>query len=181
MPTSNVPTLPTRSPLRLLMADPTGRTRLDGGWWPQSRDLTVELADLVDHFPPEVGRVSRALVSPPDWDEPPDRVPVASGHVVVKAFPHDDRHVVDLTLTDHRLLRLLVVPADLSAGQGEEALLGGGHAGQRPHSATSILETLPRIRGRRPQRPVERRGRLVVGPNIPIAPSFRDREIARSR
>jgi hypothetical protein len=36
----------------------------------RSRDLAVELADLVDHFPPQFGRIVRALFSPPvpeDW------------------------------------------------------------------------------------------------------------------
>ena len=153
------------------MADPTGGTRLDGGWWPQSRDLTVELADLVDHFPPEVGRVSRALVSPPDWDEPPDRIRAATGHVVVGSFSDDDTHVVDLTLTDHRLLRLLVVPADLSAGQGEEALLAAATPGNA-HSAASILETVHESEDVDPHDQWNDEGGSWWGPH-PVAPSFR--------
>jgi uncharacterized protein DUF5994 len=33
---------------------------LQGGWWPQSRDLAVQLADHVGHLPPEWGRIVRA-------------------------------------------------------------------------------------------------------------------------
>ena len=40
-----------RLPLRLRMTEHTGKHPLDGGWWPQSRDLTTELGDLVDNFP----------------------------------------------------------------------------------------------------------------------------------
>ena len=57
-----------RVPLRLRMVEHVGRDQLDGGWWPQSRDLAVELADLVEHLPPQYGRVVRAVYSPPDWD-----------------------------------------------------------------------------------------------------------------
>ena len=48
------------------MGDHPGRDHLDGGWWPQSRDLAVELADLVDHFPQAHGRIQRAVYSPPE-------------------------------------------------------------------------------------------------------------------
>ena len=39
------------SDLRLTMGAAAGKDRLDGGWWPHSRDLSTELADLVDSFP----------------------------------------------------------------------------------------------------------------------------------
>lgn len=44
-----------RGPLRLNMAEDPGRNRLDGAWWPQTRDLEVELADLVDNWFPDEG------------------------------------------------------------------------------------------------------------------------------
>jgi hypothetical protein len=50
-----------RGALRLRMSEHPGTDSLDGGWWPQSRDLAVELADLVDHFPTRYGRMVRAL------------------------------------------------------------------------------------------------------------------------
>src|SRR5690349_3595217 len=70
MSTSNGPILvsaidtPSRGPLRLRMTEHPGRSYLDGGWWPQSRDLSRELADLVDHFPGAFGRIVRAVISP---------------------------------------------------------------------------------------------------------------------
>ena len=48
---------PTRGPLRLALAETAGSNRLDGAWWPWSRDLAVEPPDLVDHFPSQSGRV----------------------------------------------------------------------------------------------------------------------------
>lgn len=123
------------------MAARPGRGTLDGGWWPQSRDLAVEMADLVDHFPPERGRVMRVVFSPPDWDAGPRRIKVASGYLKVGSFPRDDTHVALLTTSDGRVLRLLVVPPGLSAAQGSEALLAAATA-EYAHTATCLINTV---------------------------------------
>lgn len=123
------------------MGPTMGADRLDGGWWPQSRDLAVELADLVDHFPPECGRVVRALFSPPDWDPAPRRVPVASGYVKVGSFPRDDTHVIVLKTSDRTVLHVLVVPPAFSADQGAEALLAAATPGNT-HAAGDLLSVV---------------------------------------
>ena len=135
------PSTPTRGPLRLRLSDRPGLDTLDGGWWPQSRDLAVELADLVDHFPAPLGRVQHAVYSPPDWDSAPRRVKVRDGHVELDAVPQDDTHVVLLRTSQRTTLRLLVVPPDFSDGQGAEALLAAATTGYA-HSAGSLLETV---------------------------------------
>lgn len=132
-----------REPLRLHLTDEPGRDALDGGWWPRSRDLARELADLVDHFPDDYGRVQRALYSRPDWDDHPRRVAIARGHLKVGSFPRDDTHLVLLTTntSDRRVLRLLVVPPELSPDQGEEAMLAAASRGNA-HSAVELLATV---------------------------------------
>lgn len=45
LPFPSIP--PPREPLRLRLSGSPGMARLDGGWWPQSRDLERELADRV--------------------------------------------------------------------------------------------------------------------------------------
>ena len=142
MSTSIVPTQPsTRSFLRLRLATQPGQDRLDGGWWPQSRDLSVELADLVDNFPMGSGRIQRAVVSPPDWDPSPRRIPVARGFVKVGSFPRDDTNVILLKMSDYRILRILVVPSGFTESEAEEALLAASTSGNA-HSAGSLLETV---------------------------------------
>lgn len=111
-----------RVPLRLTLSDHPGDQAVDGGWWPQSRDLSVELADLVTHFPDAAGRIVRALYSPPDWDSSPRRVPVPGGSVKVGSFPRDDTHVIVLRTADRTVLRLLVVPSTSSETAGAAAL-----------------------------------------------------------
>ena len=127
------------------MGETPGSHPLDGGWWPQSRDLTAELGDLVDHFPANQGRIVRVLFSAPDWDDAPKRVPTARGYVKVGFDPHDDTHVVVLTTSERQELCLLVVPPDLSRTKGEEALL----AAVTPGYATSPGALLATV-GERP-------------------------------
>ena len=118
-----------------------GKHHLDGGWWPQSRDLPVELADLIGHLPTQHGRVARALFSPPDWEPAPRRIPVAGRYVKVGSFPRDDTHLMLLKMADGSTLRLLVVPPDFSEDQGDEALLAASSRGNA-HSALDLLETV---------------------------------------
>lgn len=178
MPTSDTPTTWSsgshtlrHARLRLRMSEQSGRDRLDGGWWPQSRDLPVELANLVDNFPARFGRISRVLVSPPDWDSFPRRIRVRGRYLKVGAFPRDDTHVILLTIADRSLLRVLVVPPDYSTAQGEEALLAAATAGNA-HSATDLLEEVTQHPDVDPMDHWSDDGESWWHPD-PVAPSFR--------
>lgn len=132
-----------REDTRLCLARHPGRDVLDGGWWPRSRDLAVELASLVQHVGADGTGIVRALVSPPDWDSTPTRIRVADRWLGVGSLPCDDTHVVLLSTasTARDGLRLLVVPPELTPGQGEEALLAAASRGNA-HSATDLLRTV---------------------------------------
>ena len=172
MTTSSNPIPPTRRlPLRLRIAAHTGRGQLDGGWWPQSRDLAVELADLVDHFPPEQSRIVRTVFSPPDWDPAPRRIPVARGYVKVGSFPHDDTHLVLLKTADHAVLRVLVVPPGMSPDQGDEALLAAATPGYA-HTAACLLDTVSEHPDVDPEDHWSDDGGAWLGPH-PAVPSSR--------
>lgn len=97
-----------RVALRLHLSEPTEGSTADGWWWPQSRDLAIELADLVDHFPKQLGDVHRVVFSRPDWDTAPHRVRVARGLVKVGSYPRDDSHQVWLSMSTEQLIRLSV-------------------------------------------------------------------------
>ncbi len=153
------------------MAQHPGHDHLDGGWWPQSRDLAVELADLVDHFPPELGRIVRAVYSPPDWDPAPRRIATASGDVEVGSFPRDDSHLVHLKTSEREVLRVLVIPVGLSADQGEEALLAAATRGNA-EPAASLLATVTEFPDVDPWDHWNDDGGSWWDPDLP-APSFR--------
>ena len=135
------PTQLSADTLRLRLVDEPGHDRLDGGWWPRSRDLATEFAQLVDDFPPERGRIMRAVYSPPDWDEAPRRVAVRGRNVKVGHFPRDDTNVIFLTTFDRVTLCVLVVPPSFSEAQGEEALLAASTRGNT-HLAGELLATV---------------------------------------
>ncbi|WP_141800324.1 DUF5994 family protein [Nocardioides sp. SLBN-35] len=142
MPTSNgadLPFQPGRGSLRLRLVEHPGRNRVDGGWWPRSRDLALELADLVDHFPLRFGKVGKVSASRPDWVATPTRVAVADGYVKVGWLPQADSHVVRLKTADRAVLYLLVVPPDFTDAQGAEALLAAS-TNRNKHCARDILD-----------------------------------------
>jgi Family of unknown function (DUF5994) len=171
MTTSNEPILLHRLPLRLRMGDAPADGGLQGGWWPQSRDLALELADLVDHFPPDLGRIVRAVVSPADWDPSPGRIPVAHGLVKVASLPRDDTHLVLLHTADHAVLRVLVVPPGMTPDQGDEALLAAATPGYA-HTAESLLDTVSEHPDVDPEDHWNDDGGAWSRPR-PVAPSFR--------
>lgn len=113
-------------PLRLaLHASPN---HLDGAWWPRSRVLATEAAQLVDQFPGSVGRINRLLFSRPDWDDGATngqglrRIQAGRGPVKVGSFPSDDTHLIVLSMANGRRLRLLVVPSDTDQAEGERRM-----------------------------------------------------------
>ncbi len=115
------PPLNQRVPLRISLDHSFQSGPLDGAWWPQSRDLEREAADLVDHFPHLVGRIERLLFSRPDWDSlkgAPSvrRIQAARGAVKVGSFPDDDTHVMIVKMSSGHRLRLLVIPCDTDPG-----------------------------------------------------------------
>lgn len=127
-PARPVPTATTeRLPLRLRLDHDRQSGLLDGAWWPQSRDLQVEAADLVDRFPQDVGRVGRLLFSRPDWDAvagapAPHRIHSRRGWVKVGSFPSDDTRVMVVAMQSGQRLRLLVVPSDTDPAVAEEIM-----------------------------------------------------------
>ena len=129
------------SGLRLAMGAGVGRDKLDGGWWPRSRELAIEFADLVDNFPAQYGRIVRATYSPPDWDDAPRRVAVRGRFVKVGNFPRDDTHVIIVTTSDRVAYCLLVIPPAFDESQGSEALLAASTRGNR-HSAKELLSVV---------------------------------------
>jgi hypothetical protein len=170
--TESIPELPTRPdganrrvPLRLRLTDPSVRGPLDGSWWPQSRDLTVELRDLIDHFPIGRGAVQRVVYSRPDWDSGLRRLRVGHGQVKVGSYPKDDTHQVWLSMSTRELIRLSVqAPEDGTTppnpgaaashepprkvadapepdGEAAERWTDDGGSGWRPHRAAPSYRT----------------------------------------
>lgn len=133
------PTQPTREPLRLQLGDGSSLGAPDGAWWPRSRNLQDEAADLVDHFPQSAGHIYRLLFSRPDWDDPTlengggvRRITAARGRVKCGSFPGDDTHRMVLTMSSGRRLSLVVIPWDAESSDGERVLAAAGQIDATP-------------------------------------------------
>lgn len=123
---------------RLALAEAFYAGPLDGAWWPRSRDLQREAPILVDGFPADRGRVSRLLVSPPDWDRTGSHVLARRGQVNIGRFPGDDVHVIVLSLGGGTRLRLLVIDPATAPGTAATLLREASAPGNR-RDATALL------------------------------------------
>jgi hypothetical protein len=85
---------------------------VDGGWWPRSRDLVVELPSLTRVLAVRLGRVTRVAFPFVAWDIPPRQSAVDGGMVRLEGFRHQDEYVVHVSGPDRRRISLLVIPPD---------------------------------------------------------------------
>jgi len=97
----------------------------DGVWWPQSRDLRVEVADLVDNFPDPAAGITRVLLARSDWVNASDGRPVRQvrsrhGEVNVGFLARGGARTTVLLLGTGQRLRLRVI-----ASSADPRLAGG--------------------------------------------------------
>jgi hypothetical protein len=139
-----------RVPLRIRLRDSFSGGHTEGVWWPQSRDLHVEEADLVDHFPDQAGHVDRLLFSRPDWDSPVvngrgvRRIHARGGPVRVGSFPSDDTQLMILLMASGRRVSLKVIGSatdPLDAVQQLRALEDGDSSGDTIEAAHDRWDT----------------------------------------
>lgn len=124
---------------RLTLCSDLSRGRLDGAWWPRSRDLGAELVELVGAVPEALGRIVGAAYSGSDWDRAPRRVEVGGSSIEVSALSDADSHLLILTSAT-RNLTLLVVPPDTGGERAKEAML----VAASPENQTSARDILVR-------------------------------------
>jgi Family of unknown function (DUF5994) len=163
----------TRVPLRLLMSTNLRRGELDGAWWPQSRDLAVELADLADHFPHTTGKIDHVAYWAPDWVRAPCHVEVASGAIKTDQSPDDDTHAIRLLMSTRETLHVMVVPAATAPERARHAMTVAASPTNLT-SAQMILEHFEEWPGEEREAHWTDAGDAWWDPN-PVAPSSRDR------
>lgn len=144
-PRASISSPATRVPLRLQLQDRGSTGQVDGVWWPQSRDLQVEAADLVDHFPDRVGHIDRLLFSRPDWDNPVvdgrgvRRIRARRGPVKVGSFPSDDTRLMIVLLSTGGRVSLTVMPSSTDPDDADRefrarAEIGTSHPPEAHHA-----------------------------------------------
>ena len=101
---------------------------VDGGWWPRSRDLAVELPGLLAVLAVRLGRIERVSYHLGDWDPPPARLSVEGGVVRLGGYRAQHADTVDVLAARQRVT-LLVVPPETSVQAAHDALMTAGHRG----------------------------------------------------
>ncbi|MET8136381.1 DUF5994 family protein [Streptomyces sp. NPDC005251] len=94
--------------------------RIDGAWWPRSRDLLGELPLLIGTLPRLWGQITAVTVNTAMWPMSPGRMLVAN-HVVLlrrSTGPHG-RHTISLLSQGRGRRELLVVPPEVDAADAE--------------------------------------------------------------
>jgi hypothetical protein len=141
-----------RTGLRLRLkpkAAPTGY--VDGGWWPRSRDLSVELPTLVHVLGVRLGRVTRVAFALDAWPATPRRITVDGGTVRLEGFRSQDKNVIHVSGSDRQRLSLLVVAPETATVVAHDAMMTAaarGNADRPGHLLTAgdVLASVPRPR-----------------------------------
>lgn len=119
-------------------------TILDGGWWPRSTDLAVELPALVASLLGRRGAVTHALLNAADWDLPhPRRLAAAGGAVRLGWFTAQPAGLITLICEfGKERIDLLVVPPATGSGAAETAMAAAADADNRRRTP-ALLADLP--------------------------------------
>ncbi|MFI5984547.1 DUF5994 family protein [Streptomyces sp. NPDC051555] len=102
------------APARLSLTPKTALVgRLDGAWWPRSRDLETELPALVAALAEPWGRITRVTVNPTRWPVIPHTIPVTGQQTLhVGWFTEQDPDKLILLSYTVGRWDLLVVPPE---------------------------------------------------------------------
>jgi hypothetical protein len=111
-------------PARLRLDRRLGRRgAVDGGWWPRSRDASVELPALVTALDASLGAITRRVSIHVDtWDNIPRQLRVDGRTVRVSWFRSMDAHGLTVATDRGDPIELLVIPADTAHGPAGMAM-----------------------------------------------------------
>lgn len=125
--------------LRLRLAANTPLTGyVDGGWWPRSLDLSVELPVLVAGLAPRLGAATMITFAPEAWQAAPSRLTIAGRGVPLAGSREQDPYTVHVSGSDGRQLTLLVIPPEASANLAHRAMMTASRS-DNPDRPVAIL------------------------------------------
>ena len=135
---TSAPTIQTNAAVVAAAEDPRRALRLrlkpkaaakgfvDGGWWPRSRDLAVELPGLLAVLAVRLGRIERVSYDHLGaWDPTPTTLSSEGGVVRLDGNRAQHADTVDV-LGARQRVTLLVVPPETSSQAAHEALMSAG-------------------------------------------------------
>ncbi|QMU77208.1 hypothetical protein GXW83_17335 [Streptacidiphilus sp. PB12-B1b] len=129
--TTPPPAVELAPPLRLsLTPSSKERCRLDGVWWPHSRDLQVELPSLLAEADHRWGRITHATVNRHLWPSIPYEVRTGT-HAVRLGWYDAEQDPYEITLLSYNINRwdLLVLPPETEPGEARRIMASASLAG----------------------------------------------------
>lgn len=116
--------------------------RLDGAWWPRTRDIETELPALISALTEHLGPITRVCVDASAWNGLPTRLVIDDRIVHLDSDPvGDDTVLVTRGHNDH--FALLVVPPDTTADAARDAMARAVRADNITQAAQILVATTP--------------------------------------
>lgn len=115
------PSPPASLRLRLKPGAPS-TAYVDGGWWPQSKNLPTELPALLSSLAPLIGHIALVGYHLDAWDSAPENVDIGGDDVLLQGFTAHDPHSVVIIATSGQRLTLLVISPDSEDREAQQAL-----------------------------------------------------------
>jgi len=124
--------------------EPSRETVLDGGWWPHSTDVMVELPQLIEALSGR-GEITHALLNSGDWDLPHERRLSAGRKGVRLGFYSSQPAGLITLMSDFGRDRfdLFVVPPGTDSADADSAMTAAADA----HDGRRVPELLDSLRG----------------------------------
>ncbi|MFF4171993.1 DUF5994 family protein [Streptomyces sp. NPDC001744] len=144
--------------------------RLDGAWWPRSRDLAAELPALVDALRERWGRITRVAVHPAHWSVVPHKVPVRGHAVHAGWFTEQDPDKIILLSYAVARCDLLVIPPGTEPAAAARLMAAASTPGGHRTAGTLLSDEAAVDRGLRDARRDERSWEDDGGATRPSAP-----------
>ncbi|MFF7185724.1 DUF5994 family protein [Streptomyces sp. NPDC008222] len=113
---------------------------LDGAWWPRSRDIGVELPDLIRVLTGHLGPITRVGLDATAWDGLPTRLVIDDRVVHIDSFPIGDDTVL-ITRGDRDHFSLLVVPPHATPDAARAAMARAVRADNVAQAAQILIDT----------------------------------------
>lgn len=133
------PTPTADEPVRLSMKPPDASPGgVNGGWWPRSRDTTVELPELVSALTGPFGVISLIALGSDAWAPGPHRLAVDDRVIAISRFHRQNAHTIMILGKDRSQTTLLVIPPE-APHDVAEAILRMASDRRNTASPTQIL------------------------------------------
>ena len=128
-PTTAQPAADERQQTRLTLKPRTPVTgRVDGGWWPRSRDLAAEMPALLAALAEPMGSVESVRYNLNDWTPAVCRISLDGRVVRLAGYRSQHPATVDV-IGPRQRVTLLVVPPDAAPQDAHAALTAAGRRG----------------------------------------------------